>query len=81
MTYNKDVNNYTSTINLIQEANTVDGGEYEELNITIHQLPIRIKPETSDFFIVLETKQWAIDYNDIDKFAEYLKKQIELKLS
>jgi hypothetical protein len=82
MTYTSDIDNYISKIELIQEANTVDGGEFEELDITIHQLPIgkKIKVQEDDFFIVLKTNQWAIDYRDIDKFAEYLKQQIKLKI-
>lgn len=75
--YSKDVDNYKQTIELIQDANTIDGGECETLDIVFHAAPTGKVLTYDDIFIVLKSEHWSIDYNDIDKFAEYLKSKIK----
>lgn len=75
MSYAKGVYVWEKTVSLSQDSTTVDGGDLEELGITVHTVPGR-DPE-NDKFIVLRTKQWALDLEDVDKFAEYLKSLIK----
>lgn len=64
---------------LSQPANTTTGGKDndtgEELKVIVHDVPGG--SGATDKFIVFETRQWSIDKEDIDKFAEWLKSLCE----
>ena len=74
----KNVTEYTDGVNcwevqfkLSQLANTIDGGEIEELSVTVHSVPGATGQNSK--FVVLNTNQWAIDPDEIDRFATFLK--------
>lgn len=71
MTYSIDINCWVKTFSLSQPANTIDGGPGEELEATVQTVP-GANPK-NDKFIVLKTDQWAIDVDEIDAFADWLK--------
>jgi hypothetical protein len=69
--YAKGVSCWETRMLLSQDSNTVDGGEGEELEVTVYGVPVG--PNTMDKFVVFKTDQWAIDPQDIDKFCAFLK--------
>jgi hypothetical protein len=72
MTYAKGVECWETNYSLSQAPNTIDGGNNdEELGVTVHT--VAAGPGETGKFLVLRTEQWAIDPEDIDSFAAWLK--------
>lgn len=61
-----------SAFTLYQESDTNDNTD------TGQYLKVYTMSNGFDYYICIESERWAIDYNDIDKFAEMLKNILKM---